>query len=171
MERGIVLNAYMTNGTIDFLLKIEKKHEELELKLMKNNAGGLLYYEHPREEIFQAGRKYEILEKAGEIRETGYVVMNNVPVDEESNALFEDRFKRRKQAVEAMPGFQAFRVLRPYQGSTYVILTQWASKKDFEDWKSSDTFQEAHQFDTGKSASYFFKNAYIATYDMYAEEE
>lgn len=161
----------MTNGTIDFLLKMEKKYEELGLKLMENNAGGLLYYEHPTEEIFQAGRKFAILEDAGSILETGYVVMNNIPVDEESRALFEDRFKRRKRTVEAMSGFQAFRVLRPYKGSTYVVLTQWASKKDFEDWKSSDVFQAAHQFDTVKPSSYFFKNAYIATYDMYVEEE
>ncbi|MEJ8766494.1 antibiotic biosynthesis monooxygenase [Oceanobacillus sp. HCA-5259] len=165
------MNAYMTNGTIDFLLQMEKKHEELDLKLMENNAGGLLYYEHPTKEIFQSGRKYEILEATGEIQQRGYVVMNNIPVAEESRALFEDRFKRRKHSVEAMPGFQAFRVLRPYKGTTYVILTQWSSKKDFEYWKASGEFQEAHELDQVKPSSYLFKNTYLATYDMYVEEE
>lgn len=161
----------MTNGTIDFLLKMEQKHEELELKLMENNAGGLLYYEHPRKEIFQSGRKYEVLEATGKIHERGYVVMNNIPVAEESRALFEHRFKQRKQSVASMPGFQAFRVLRPLKGTTYVILTQWAKKKDFEYWKSSSEFQKAHELDQVKPSSYLFKNTYIATYDMYIEED
>lgn len=97
--------------------------------------------------------------------------MNNIPVAEDSRALFEDRFKRRKQSVASMPGFQAFRVLRPLKGTTYVILTQWAKKKDFEYWKSSSEFQKAHELDQVKPSSYLFKNTYIATYDMYIEED
>lgn len=166
-----MMKAYMTTGTIDFLLKLDKEHPNLNFRLMQNQEGGLAYYEHSPQEIFQSGRKYEILEETGEIQESGYVVMNNIPVAEEGRPVFEDRFKKRKQSVEAMPGFYAFRLLRPVRGETYVVLTQWASAKDFENWKESDVFSEAHKKEAVKPSSYFFKNSYVSTYSMYEEEE
>lgn len=161
----------MTNGTIDFLQKIVEKYPQFNLKLMQSNEGGLAYYEHSPTKIFQSGRSFEILEELGEFRESGFVVMNNIPVAEEGRPVFEDRFRKRKQSVETMPGFQAFRLLRPIKGDTYVVLTQWASNNDFEKWKKSDVFSEAHKNEAVKSSSYLFKSSYVASYTMYEEEE
>lgn len=165
------VKAYMTIGTIDFLEKLDEKYPELEFKLMENREGGLAYYEHSPKEVFETGRKYEILEKAGDMQDTGYVVMNNIPVPEEGKPLFEDRFKKRKGAVETMPGFFAFRLLKPLKGDKYVVLTQWASQKYFEYWKESNVFSEAHETPAEKPSSYLFQNAYISTYKMYVEED
>ncbi|MCM3739561.1 antibiotic biosynthesis monooxygenase [Oceanobacillus luteolus] len=165
------MKAHMTKGTIDFLQKLAEKNPDQNIKLMQSNEGGLAYYEHNPKKLFQSGRTFEILEETGVILQNGYVVMNNIPVAEESQPIFEDRFKKRKQAVENMPGFQAFRLLRPEKGEIYVVLTQWATKKHFEDWKASDVFSEAHKNEAVKSSSYLFKNAYVADYMMYEEEE
>lgn len=165
------LKAYMTNGTVDFLEKLEKKHPELLLKLMNNNEGALAYYEHPTKSIFQSGRTYEVLTTVGDVKATGYVVMNNIPVSIEGKPVFEDRFVNREQTVENMPGFQAFRLLRPTRGNTYVVFTQWASKTDFENWKNSPEFADAHKKQTAKPPAYFAERPFISTFHMYVEEE
>ncbi|MFD1850019.1 antibiotic biosynthesis monooxygenase family protein [Oceanobacillus bengalensis] len=164
------MKAYMTNGTLDFLIKIKRKHA-LKLFLMKNNEGGLAYYEDNKKRIFSAGRGYEVVTQNGEIQEDGYVVMNNIPVTDDARAVFEDRFKKRRNDVESMPGFQAFRFLRPLKGNNYVVFTQWKSVRDFENWKNSSTFQKAHQDTATKNPAYYADRPFTKTFQMYVEEE
>ena len=161
----------MTNGTIDFLKKLEEKYPELTFRFMHNNEGALAYYEHHKAQIFQSGRKYEVIIETGRLQESGYVVMNNIPVSEGSQPVFEDRFKTRKHSVETMPGFQAFRFLKPTRGNTYVVLTQWTSFKDFENWKNSSEFADAHKKQTAKLPAYFAERPFVSSYHMYEEEE
>ncbi len=165
------MRAYMTSGTIEFLRKLEEKYSSLAIRLMYNNKGGLAYYEHPKKAVFQSGRAYEVLTVVGEIQESGFVVMNHIPVPEESQPVFENRFINRQHAVETMPGFQGFRLLKPKRGNTYVVLTQWASMKDFDSWKSSASFAEAHKKQTTKPPAHFSEKPYAATYTMYTEED
>lgn len=162
----------MTTGTVDFLLKLIEKHQEIEFKLMHNMDGGLLYYEHVKKKsIFQAGRRFEIIDNLGSLQETGYVLMNHIPVPDESKPLVEKRFYERKQMLDIVTGFQAYRFLRPVKGNMYIALTQWETKKDFERWKETDIFSEGHKVEKVKSSSYLFKNSYSAFYKMYEEEE
>lgn len=161
------MNAYMTNGTIDFLSKIAQKHSQITFHLMVGESSTLAYYEDLKKSIFAAGRNYEILLKSGNIEEKGYVVMNNIPVSEEGKPVFETSFNKRQQAVEAMNGFQAFRLLKPLTGNTYVVLTQWASEKDYEAWKSSEAFAKAHLATDTKQPAYFMERPFVHTYAMY----
>ncbi|MBN6204850.1 antibiotic biosynthesis monooxygenase [Ralstonia pickettii] len=165
------MKAYMTNGTIEFLKTLVEKYSSLSLRLMYNNEGGLAYYEHPNKEVFQSGRGYEVLTAVGEIQEFGFIVMNHIPVPEESQPVFENRFVNRQQTVETMPGFQGFRLLKPKRGNTYVVLTQWTSIKDFENWKNSAAFAEAHKKQAAKPQAHFSEKPYVATYTMYTEED
>lgn len=165
------MKAYMTNGTIEFLKTLVEKHSSLAFRLMYNNKGGLAYYEHPNKAVFQSGRAYEVLTAVGEIQESGFIVMNHIPVPEESQPVFENRFVNRQQTVETMQGFQGFRLLKPKRGNTYVVLTQWASIKDFENWKNSTAFAEAHKKQTAKPPAHFSEKPYVATYTMYDEED
>ncbi len=93
--------------------------------------------------------------------------MNNIPVADEGKATFEDKFKQRQQSVENMKGFQAFRLLRPNKGNTYVVMTQWASEDDYENWKNSDQFKQAHKdgADT-KPPAYFLDQPFVTNYHM-----
>lgn len=166
------MNAYMTNGTLDFLSKLPDKHPEIEFYFMQESANTLVYYEGNKKNIFASGRAYEIIIENGTIRENGYVVMNNIPVADEGKALFEDKFKHRGQNVESMPGFQAFRLLRPKKGNTYVVMTQWSSKADFENWKNSDQFKQAHKNGSDvKPPAYFLDRPFVASYHMIQLDE
>jgi heme-degrading monooxygenase HmoA len=76
------------------------------------------------------------------------VVMNRIPVAEGREADFEKTFTERDRAVDLMPGFIDLQVLRPTEGRTYVVLTRWKSREDFERWTQSDAFVAAHRKQT-----------------------
>ena len=72
------------------------------------------------------------------------VVANRIPVAKGWEAEFERRWKERKWAIAALPGFLRTEVLRPLKGGYYVVATHWRSMDDFERWTESEAFREAH---------------------------
>lgn len=136
------MKVFITSGTIDFLKKLKAKHPGI--KLMSEQDGGIAYFEGEKN-IFQTGRTYEVVDASADLKETGFVVMNNIPVTDEGRPIFEDRFKNRAGAIEDTPGFQAIRILRPTQGNTYIVFTQWQDEASFEAWKESQAFKHAHK--------------------------
>lgn len=72
-------------------------------------------------------------------------VMNRIAVNPEFAGAFEERFRSRAGLVDQMPGFIGNEVLRPTQpGKPYIVLTYWATQKDFENWTNSDSFKAGH---------------------------
>lgn len=165
------MKAYTTKGTYDFLKKLPDKYPDVELHFMSGNSGTLAYYENHKKNIFSAGKTYEVLTNSGLIKENGYVVMNNIPVTDEGKAVFEDQFKTRQKNMEKVPGFQAFRLLKPKKGNTYVVFTQWASEKHYEDWKSSAHFQNQHKDMVTKPPAYFADRPFVTSYGMIRRDE
>ncbi|MBM7554114.1 antibiotic biosynthesis monooxygenase family protein [Thalassobacillus pellis] len=162
------MKVSMTNGTLNYLAKLDKEHPEASLLFMQDEDKTLAYYEGDTS-IFEEGRDYEIVDAVGEIQNSGFVVMNNIPVSHEGRPVFEDRFKNREGGVEKMDGFQAIRILRPLQGNTYVVLTQWRNEQSFENWKNSQSFEKAHK-NSGpnheKKPSFMDGQPYITQYSM-----
>src|SRR5699024_10003683 len=101
----------------------------------------------------------------------GYIVMNNIPVTDDGQQIFEDRFKQQQDEVVSMPGFQAFRLLRPLEGNTYVVFTQWASEQDITNCKNSDQYKESHKVQATKLPVYFAERPFITSYHMIDQEE
>lgn len=165
------MKAFMTNGTLDVLKSIAKKHPDIDFYCMNSDTSSLAYYEDKVKNVFSTGRAYEVLITKGNIQEEGYIVMNNIPVTDEGQPIFEDRFKQRQDEVDSMPGFQAFRLLRPLEGNTYVVFTQWASEQDFTNWKNSDQFKESHKGQATKPPAYFADRPFITSYHMIDQEE
>lgn len=165
------MNAYMTIGTYDFLAKLQEKHPKIPFYFMAGSSGTLAYYEGSHKNIFAAGRAYEILETSGDIKEKGFVVMNNIPVTDEGTAMFEERFKQRQSELDKTAGFQAFRLLRPKKGNTYVAVTQWVSETDFDNWKNSDAFKKQHQAGPAKPPAFFADKPFITSYLMINAED
>ncbi|HYE65922.1 MAG TPA: antibiotic biosynthesis monooxygenase [Pyrinomonadaceae bacterium] len=73
------------------------------------------------------------------------VVMNRIPVAEGREQDFEHTFVGRDRAVDQMPGFIDLQVLRPAEGRTYVVMTRWKSRQDFQQWTESQAFIAAHR--------------------------
>ncbi|KGX83778.1 antibiotic biosynthesis monooxygenase family protein [Pontibacillus marinus] len=166
------MSVYMTSGTYEYLKSIQEKHGESTVLLMQGEDKTLAYTEE--ENIFQEPFVYEIVDQVGEMQEQGFVIMNNIPVTDEGRPLFEDRFKNRAGSVEDSPGFQAIRILRPTQGNTYIVLTQWDSVDSFEKWKNSQSFQKAHQNsgpENKEKPPFVAGPAYLTQYNMVKDEE
>lgn len=163
------MKSFITNGTIDFLQKLTLKHPDISFSLMSNNSGALAYYEGEKN-VFSAGRTYDIITTKGDIAQEGFVVMNNIPITDEGKPVFEDAFKKQQDAVESMPGFRAFRLLRPKTGNTYVVFTQWESEIYFNHWKDSDEFKQAHKEQMTMPPAYFAERPFINKYYMVIED-
>lgn len=165
------MNAFMTTGTYDFLKTLPKKHKNIDFYFMHGNSNVLAYYEAENKNIFAAGRAYEIFLSVGELKKKGFVVMNHIPVIEEGQPLFEEAFRNRQHGVETMPGFEAFRMLKPKKGFTYIIFTQWNSEAAYENWKNSDTFANTHKEQTIKPPAYFADRPFTTNYHMIKEDK
>lgn len=163
-----MMRAYMTNGTFDFLKKLEDKYPAIHFYFMSGTSNDLAYYEGTSQRVFAAGREYEIIIQNGKIQDIGYVVMNNIPVTDEGIPVFEDNFKKRQQAVDNREGFLAFRLLKPMKGNTYIVFTQWKSHQNYENWKNSSDFQKAHS--GTKPPAYFADRPFVNTYHMVEKE-
>jgi heme-degrading monooxygenase HmoA len=72
------------------------------------------------------------------------VVINAVTVPEDRHSTFEGHFAAMAGSVIGVPGLEAFELLQPDEGNRYLVYTRWASQADFEAWRGSAHFAEAH---------------------------
>lgn len=73
------------------------------------------------------------------------VRINVLEVPEGMGPTLEERFANRAGEVDTTPGFEAFELLRPTDGSNrYFVYTRWESQEAFEAWTSSRQFQRGH---------------------------
>ena len=166
------MKAFMTNGTIDFLFKLQAKQKDVVLHLISTSEGAIAYYEDDRKKkIFQSGREYEILIETGDIKEQGFIVMNHIPVSDDSKPVYEHRFKQESNFGTGQEGFQAFRLLRPKKGDTYIALTQWSSRADYKKWKLSEAFKNSFLTKAVKAPANFMERPFTTTGKMYIEED
>lgn len=144
------MNVFMTAGTFEYLIKLAIKYSQETMVPLVNENGALLLHETNGGTVFKEPRRYEVLDSVGIFPTKGLVVMNNIPVTDEGRPLFEHLFKNRAGKIENVPGFLAIRVLRPLASNTYVILTVWENEAAYQQWKTSDSFFEAHKSNGSK---------------------
>ncbi|MFC3210430.1 antibiotic biosynthesis monooxygenase family protein [Planomicrobium okeanokoites] len=169
------MNLFMTTGTYEYMKKMREKHPEETMVVMQGENTTLILHETEGKSIFQTPRRYEVVDGTGEFKEKGFFVFNNIPVTDEGRPIFEHRFKNRAGAIENEPGYVAFRVLRPLDSDTYVVLTEWESPAFFEKWKESQAFSKAHskseEAPASKPANIFAGSSYVTTYSAKPEDE
>ncbi|MRH44146.1 antibiotic biosynthesis monooxygenase [Aquibacillus halophilus] len=167
------MKAFMTNGTLDYLTRIDKQHPNLSLFLMYDQDNTLAYYEDEGPTIFDTPREFEIIVSKGELKNDGFVVMNNIPVTDEGKPIFESQFKQRAGMIEDTPGFYALRVLRPTRGNKYVVMVQWKDSQSYQEWKNSEAFSKSHSKTTKakEKPSYSAGPSYAINYHMVEDDE
>ena len=75
-------------------------------------------------------------------------VANRIPVKPEFAEKFEEAFQKRLGLVDEMPGFVAYKLLRPgKEEDPYVVLTFWESEEKFRAWTQSENLREQHKKD------------------------
>lgn len=166
---------YLTSGTPDYMEKMRRKYEKENMIVLHGSGNSVLLHETNGKTLFATPRKYEVLDSVNNIEQRGYFVFNNIPVSDEGRPIFEERFLNRARAIEKEPGFIAFRLLRPLDSETYIVLTQWTGPNSFEAWKNSRSFEQAHTDKTNsmglKKQNIFNSASYISTYSGKLSEE
>ena len=82
------------------------------------------------------------------------VKINAIEVSEGNGMELERRFAARIGAVDQMPGFEGFELLRPVAGETrYFVYTRWATEEDFQSWVNSPAFQHGPAGSSGASGN------------------
>ncbi|MGO8946755.1 MAG: antibiotic biosynthesis monooxygenase family protein [Ktedonobacterales bacterium] len=71
--------------------------------------------------------------------------MFRVKVPEQAREKFEQSWTGRAGLVDQMPGFRGLEVLRDEREvGTYIVLTHWDRREDFDHWASSPAFTAGH---------------------------
>jgi heme oxygenase (mycobilin-producing) len=174
-KRGMIMNIFITFGTVDYLSKIKEQHSAEKMVLMQSPDNALLLHETDGETVFNEGKHYEVIDAVGDIQQGGFAVLNNIPVREEGRPIFEYRFSQRAGLIEKEPGFGAIRVLRPTNTDTYVILTIWDKESSFKNWQQSKAYEKEHQKrgtseEIDQQKSIFSGPSYVTTYHVVSEE-
>ncbi|HMA35081.1 MAG TPA: antibiotic biosynthesis monooxygenase [Chloroflexia bacterium] len=73
------------------------------------------------------------------------IVRVPAPPTAEAAAVMEQRFADRVPLVAQAAGFLGFELLRPADGAPeYLSISRWASRADFEAWRTSTYNAQAH---------------------------
>jgi len=76
-----------------------------------------------------------------------FIAMNRFRINHGFEAGFERMWRERESHLAQVPGFQSFRLLKgPDDGECrlYASHTLWASQADFDAWRESEHFRNAH---------------------------
>ena len=75
-----------------------------------------------------------------------FIVANRIPIAQDWQGEFENRFRKRAGEIDKQPGFVSMQILKPTSEDTpYVVLTRWQDENAFQEWIKSDDFKLAHQ--------------------------
>lgn len=133
----------------------------------KNNTAADAWYAEGFEDFLEAEATHTIINQTGRLPVQSYVVCNNVPVLEDKQLQFEERFLQRAGKVEKEPGFEAIRILKPIHSDVNVIITFWQDASFFTGWQESSAYKEAHKHRNtkqGLSKSIFSRPSYVEYY-------
>ena len=73
------------------------------------------------------------------------VKINALDVPEGAGKEIEKRFATREEAMNSVPGFLGFELLRPTGGeSRYFVYTRWESEEAFKAWGAGPAAGAAH---------------------------
>jgi heme-degrading monooxygenase HmoA len=76
-----------------------------------------------------------------------YIAMTRFRVNRGCEYDFEDSWRLREAYLQLQPGFAEFTLLRNWLGDNtveYVSHTTWRTREDFDAWRESSSFHEAH---------------------------
>jgi len=75
-----------------------------------------------------------------------FIVANRIPVAQEWQGEFENRFQKRAGEIDKQPGFVSMQILKPVsEDAPYVVFTTWQDENAFNEWIKSEDFKIAHQ--------------------------
>jgi heme oxygenase (mycobilin-producing) len=167
------MNFFIAYGTVDFLAKLREKHMKQNMFAFYNNETAILLHETDKKSVFAAPRKYEVLTGKGVIDSAAFGALTYIPVTDEGKPLFEYNIAQKNMLFENIPGFVAFRALRPIKSDTYLIASFWLKESFYLDWTHSTSFEHLEKLientKAGINQTVFSGPVYTKTYHSLKE--
>jgi heme-degrading monooxygenase HmoA len=102
-----------------------------------------------------------------------FIAMNRFRINHGFEAAFEEMWELRESRLATVPGFISFRLLRGPEDETcrlYASHTMWHSRADFDVWRESEAFKQAHSQAKAPAGTYDGHPAFEG-FDVVLEEE
>lgn len=163
------MNIYITSGTMDFMEVLRKRHKKETMVAMHSSGNSVLLHETKGKTVFQTPRRYEVVSSSGNITESGFFALNHLSVTDEGRPVFEHLFQDLTDTIADEPGLIAFRLLRPLDSDTYIIMTEWSKELFFDAWKKSPAYEHVHEesksrVNINRTAHIFSSAPYVTTF-------
>jgi len=167
------MNVYITYGTIDFLSKLQQKHQNENMVLLQKVNTSALIHETNGPSLFSEPKKYVNIDQYGDlVSNSRFASIHHIPVKVEGRPLFEQLFKEHARLFEKEKGLTALRILKPLQSNEYIVLTFWEKEENFNNWKVSQSYRNAFEGKRGfLKRRNLFKPSFSTTYYVVLEEE
>ncbi|WP_414042543.1 hypothetical protein ACMGE9_09540 [Macrococcus sp. EM39E] len=132
--------TYITYGSSFFLDKIKKKNSQRNLLSFYNADSAYLYEETEEKTVFSAPQTFINVFSDGTLQEKTTLLLYFI-VKESRQEVFNTK-PLPIEKLKQYEGYNAFRLLHPKQGETYVAVFQFDKKELLEDFKKSSFFRE-----------------------------
>lgn len=132
---------HITTGTVSYMKDLLENHSGLLMNAIGQDA--ILYYEDDKENsIFNSPRTYLTLNSKGMLDDNYPAVVSTIPVANSNRAATSAHLKDLHVALENQNGLLAYRIGETVNDSAFTVITVWASREAYTDFKDTDTYKE-----------------------------
>lgn len=157
------MKLYATYGTYGYLNQIRVKHPEHPLLQFSSPDSSVIFEETDGKTVLKQPIVYDVVNATGELDEDQFFSVLFIPTSEDHAYQLENKLNNISPDFSQFAGFRSYRFLKPEKGMTYKIYFGFNSRRDYEDFKQSATFQDnfaksaLSQFfgSSGQHSSYF----------------
>lgn len=162
------MNLYTSYGTYGFLNQIQLNNPDHDLFQYSASDTSVILEETEGKSVLKHPSAYEVLYSVGEFNEEHFYCALFIPSSEDHKNQLEKQLLHFGAPFDNFSGFKSYRLLRPLEGNTYKLYFGFANRSAYEDFKSSDLFQDhfskaaLNQFFgySGQHSSYFERYLY-----------
>ncbi|TDL94134.1 hypothetical protein ERX27_09950 [Macrococcus brunensis] len=135
-----MMNVYFTHGSDYYMERLIEKYPNRNIIKYAGPEDIVLYESTEDKSVFSSGESYEVVEQQGEVTGTGVLLLKYFQVSEEKQKVAEMTLTGHSDFSE-YNGYEAYQLLRPHRGQTYIALFQFRTADLAEDFKKSSVYR------------------------------
>ncbi|WJP97324.1 hypothetical protein [Macrococcus bovicus] len=135
------MNVYFTHGSDYYMERLIQKYPARNIIKYAGPEDIVVYEATEDKTVFSSGEAYEVVEQQGTVNGEGVLLLRYFQVSEEKQKVAEMTLTGHSDFSE-YDGYQAYQLLRPHRGQTYIVLFQFATAESAEDFRKSSVYRQ-----------------------------
>jgi len=136
------MKIYTTYGTYGFLNQIRINNEDRQLFVFSTADNSVIIEEPSNPSILKHPTTYETITAYNELNSNHFYSAIFIPTAENYAYQLEKKLAQLTLDFSSFGGFKSYRFLKPVEGTTYKIYFGFADRQSYEDFKTSELFQQ-----------------------------